>query len=50
MVEEFMLLANITVARKITDTFPQCALLRRHPTPTPRMLEPLLRAASAVRF
>ena len=33
LVEEFMLLANITVARKIQDVFPQTALLRRHATP-----------------
>ena len=33
LVEEFMLLANITVARKIAETFPQTALLRRHATP-----------------
>jgi len=28
MIEEFMLLANIYVARKIFSTFPQCAMLR----------------------
>ena len=33
LVEEFMLLANITVARKIHSVFPQTALLRRHATP-----------------
>ena len=33
LVEEFMLLANITVARKIQTVFPQTALLRRHATP-----------------
>ncbi|KAG0667927.1 exosome catalytic subunit dis3 [Maudiozyma exigua] len=30
LVEEFMLLANISVARKIYDAFPQTAMLRRH--------------------
>ena len=35
MVEEFMLLANISVAREITRAFPQFAMLRRHPPPTP---------------
>ena len=35
MVEEFMLLANISVAREITRAFPQFAMLRRHPAPTP---------------
>ncbi|KAI1433316.1 RNB domain-containing protein [Xylaria sp. CBS 124048] len=33
LVEEFMLLANISVARKIYDAFPQAAILRRHPSP-----------------
>lgn len=33
LVEEFMLLANITVARKIQSVFPQTALLRRHAPP-----------------
>ena len=33
LVEEFMLLANITVARKIQTVFPQTALLRRHAAP-----------------
>ena len=33
LVEEFMLLANITVAQKIHYAFPQTALLRRHAAP-----------------
>lgn len=33
LVEEFMLLANISVARKIFDAFPQTAMLRRHAAP-----------------
>lgn len=33
LVEEFMLLANISVARKIYDAFPQTAMLRRHGAP-----------------
>ncbi|KAK3047549.1 exosome catalytic subunit dis3 [Extremus antarcticus] len=33
LVEEFMLLANISVAGKIYEAFPQTALLRRHPAP-----------------
>lgn len=33
LVEEFMLLANISVAQKIYDTFPQTAVLRRHLPP-----------------
>ncbi|KAI0944731.1 hypothetical protein AcW1_002369 [Taiwanofungus camphoratus] len=35
LVEEFMLLANISVAKKIHETFPQTAVLRRH-LPPPR--------------
>lgn len=48
MVEEFMLAANVSVAEKILKHFPLCSLLRRHPTPTKEMLEPLLRTAAAV--
>ncbi|ETS87484.1 Exosome complex exonuclease dis3 [Pestalotiopsis fici W106-1] len=33
LVEEFMLLANISVAGKIYDAFPQTAILRRHAAP-----------------
>ena len=33
LVEEFMLLANISVAKKIYEEFSHCALLRRHPSP-----------------
>jgi exosome complex exonuclease DIS3/RRP44 len=47
MVEEFMLLANCAVADRILAAFPACAMLRRHPAPTPRMLEPLMKAAAA---
>ncbi|GLB43614.1 putative RNR ribonuclease family protein [Lyophyllum shimeji] len=35
LVEEFMLLANISVAKKIQETFPQTSVLRRH-LPPPR--------------
>ncbi|CAN6662341.1 exosome complex exonuclease Dis3p [Trichomonascus vanleenenianus] len=33
LVEEFMLLANISVARKIYEAYPQTAMLRRHGSP-----------------
>lgn len=33
LVEEFMLLANMQVARKIATTFPDTALLRNHVDP-----------------
>ncbi|RDX93550.1 Exosome complex exonuclease RRP44-like A, partial [Mucuna pruriens] len=48
MVEEFMLAANVSVAQQILKSFPLCSLLRRHPTPTREMLEPLLQTAAAV--
>eukprot|EP00899_Mesostigma_viride_P029003 jgi/Mesvir1/9288/Mv04469-RA.3 len=48
MIEEYMLLANVTVADKIFATFPQCAMLRRHPEPTPNMFKPLHKVANAV--
>ncbi|CAG9864161.1 unnamed protein product [Phyllotreta striolata] len=44
MVEEFMLLANISVAEKILDEFPECAMLRRHPTPPSTNFDPLIKA------
>ncbi|XP_031495106.1 exosome complex exonuclease RRP44 homolog A [Nymphaea colorata] len=48
MIEEFMLAANVSVAEKILKHFPLCSLLRRHPTPTPEMLEPLLRTTTSI--
>lgn len=44
MVEEFMLLANISTAQKILEDFPDCAMLRRHPQPPPSNFEPLVKA------
>ncbi|AEY96959.1 FAEL031Cp [Eremothecium gossypii FDAG1] len=41
LVEEFMLLANISVARKINDAFPQTAMLRRHAAPPSTNFEAL---------
>jgi exosome complex exonuclease DIS3/RRP44 len=41
LVEEFMLLANISVATKIYDAFPQTALLRRHGAPPKSNFEEL---------
>lgn len=46
MVEEFMLLANISVAEKIFAEFPEHAILRRHPIPPPSNFEPLVKAAN----
>uniref|UniRef100_A0AC34F0G4 S1 motif domain-containing protein n=1 Tax=Panagrolaimus sp. ES5 TaxID=591445 RepID=A0AC34F0G4_9BILA len=50
MVEEFMLLANISVARKIYTDFPDFAVLRRHPIPPKEQYEPLVKAAEALGF
>uniref|UniRef100_S4REE2 DIS3 exosome endoribonuclease and 3'-5' exoribonuclease n=1 Tax=Petromyzon marinus TaxID=7757 RepID=S4REE2_PETMA len=47
MVEEFMLLANISVAERIVDEFPECALLRRHPAPPPSNYDILVKAAKS---
>ncbi|XP_034936260.1 exosome complex exonuclease RRP44 [Chelonus insularis] len=44
MVEEFMLLANTSVAEKIVQEFPECAMLRRHPEPPQVNFEPLIKA------
>lgn len=41
LVEEFMLLANISVARKIFEAFPQTAMLRRHASPPSTNFETL---------
>ena len=40
-----MLLANISVAKKIVEEFPEYAVLRRHPEPPPANFEPLIKAA-----
>lgn len=47
MVEEFMLLANISVAQKIYEEFSECALLRKHPAPPPSNYDILVKAASS---
>ncbi|KAL8272182.1 hypothetical protein Esti_003910 [Eimeria stiedai] len=41
MVEDYMLLANVSVARKIESAFPRNSLLRRHPSPKTTSLETL---------
>ncbi|KAL3284855.1 hypothetical protein HHI36_018994 [Cryptolaemus montrouzieri] len=50
MVEEFMLLANISVAEKILADFPDCAMLRRHPTPPSTNFDPLVKAGTHLGF
>ncbi|CAM9113155.1 unnamed protein product [Choristocarpus tenellus] len=48
LVEEFMLLANITVGKKILRHFPTLSVLRRHPAPSRQQFEGLLSTAEAV--
>lgn len=45
MVEEFMLLANISVAEHIVKEFPECAMLRCQPEPPTVNFNPLIKAA-----
>lgn len=47
LVEEFMLLANISVAKKLYEHFPQHAVLRKHPEPSPSMFESLLKSVES---
>ncbi|XP_038606279.1 DIS3-like exonuclease 2 isoform X2 [Tachyglossus aculeatus] len=42
LVEEFMLLANMAVAHQIHRSFPEQALLRRHPPPQSKLLNDLV--------
>jgi len=48
MVEEFMLLANVSVAKKIYEHFPEHAVLRKHPVPNPSMFETLTKSATSL--
>ncbi|XP_071109120.1 DIS3-like exonuclease 2 isoform X1 [Haliotis cracherodii] len=41
LIEEFMLLANMAVAHKIYQSYPQKAVLRRHPPPQSKMVDDL---------
>ncbi|CAG9793841.1 unnamed protein product [Diatraea saccharalis] len=44
LIEEFMLLANMTVAKKIYDDYPKLAFLRCHPPPSGFMLKQLVKS------
>lgn len=44
LIEEFMLLANMTVANRINDDHPQLAFLRCHPPPSGFMLKQLAKS------
>jgi exosome complex exonuclease DIS3/RRP44 len=50
LVEEFMLLANITVAKKILRHYPTLSVLRRHPSPNRSMFEGLISKAGCRGF
>eukprot|EP00095_Tigriopus_kingsejongensis_P008219 maker-scaffold604_size126151-snap-gene-0.28 protein:Tk08219 transcript:maker-scaffold604_size126151-snap-gene-0.28-mRNA-1 annotation:"dis3-like exonuclease 2 isoform x2" len=43
LIEEFMLFANISVAKKLKAAIPELAVLRCHPPPKPRFLDGLVR-------
>jgi len=47
VVEEFMLLANITVSKKILRHYPTLAVLRRHPSPNRSMFDSLISKAKS---
>lgn len=50
MVEEFMLAANISTAKKIFQDFPDCAMLRRHPEPPFSSFDNLIKAGQQQSF
>jgi exosome complex exonuclease DIS3/RRP44 len=45
LVEEFMLLANVTVSKRILRNFPTLSVLRRHPAPNRSMFDSLISKA-----
>ncbi|KAL7469408.1 hypothetical protein ACHAXS_009874 [Conticribra weissflogii] len=45
LVEEFMLLANVTVSKKILRHYPTLSILRRHPAPNRSMFDGLIQKA-----
>jgi exoribonuclease R len=47
MIEEFMLLANMSVAKKLYSTFPDLAMLRNHPPPPPVSLDKVVKMLRA---
>eukprot|EP00522_Entomoneis_paludosa_P014331 CAMPEP_0172461050 /NCGR_PEP_ID=MMETSP1065-20121228/39244_1 /TAXON_ID=265537 /ORGANISM="Amphiprora paludosa, Strain CCMP125" /LENGTH=1142 /DNA_ID=CAMNT_0013216249 /DNA_START=23 /DNA_END=3451 /DNA_ORIENTATION=- len=47
LVEEFMLLANVTVSKKILRHYPTLSVLRRHPAPNRAMFDSLISKAKS---
>jgi exosome complex exonuclease DIS3/RRP44 len=50
LVEEFMLLANVTVSKKILRHYPTLSVLRRHPSPNRGMFDGLISKARSRGF
>jgi len=50
VVEEFMLLANVTVGKKILRHYPTLSVLRRHPAPNKAMFDDLISKARSRGF
>ncbi|KAJ3308022.1 hypothetical protein HDU76_004173 [Blyttiomyces sp. JEL0837] len=50
LIEEFMLLANMAVAARIAEAFPESALLRRHDRPKERPLQELIAFAEEIGY
>jgi exosome complex exonuclease DIS3/RRP44 len=50
LVEEFMLLANVTVGKKILRNYPTLSILRRHPAPSRTMFDSLIKKAKLKGF
>ncbi|KAF1762276.1 hypothetical protein GCK72_010538 [Caenorhabditis remanei] len=50
LVEEFMLLANMEVAKKIESCFPDKALLRNHPPPKEKMIKDVADQCARIGF
>lgn len=50
LVEEFMLLANVTVSKKILRHYPTLSILRRHPAPNRTMFDSLISKAKCRNF
>jgi exoribonuclease R len=50
LIEEFMLLANMSVAKKIVVNFPEVALLRQHSPPKEKTILEFIQQANALGF
>uniref|UniRef100_A0A8R1Z4K2 DIS3-like exonuclease 2 n=1 Tax=Pristionchus pacificus TaxID=54126 RepID=A0A8R1Z4K2_PRIPA len=50
LVEEFMLLANMSVAKRIEDSFPTISVLRNHPPPKEKVMREVLELCEKIGF